>query len=453
MHSSLAATAPIDLDPLDADRTRHQGMLLRGSIVFLLLSTTVLQRFGLNFGSYSANVTLLAMFGVLGVALASSRLSFAVERVFLYVLCIAIAAASMLTNLNFSLIDRSSLSSLLLLVVMFLPFVFVLKPDPTGRNDADWVMRCFSNIALFCAFAGIAQFFAQFVMKPPWLFDFTESIPFILRGPSGFNTVIPVGSLFKSNGFFFREPSGFSFTMAFALLVEVALYKRLPRIGAFALALLLTYSGTGILALFIGLLFPLGLRTVLRLGAVALVGGLVVVALGDVLNLSFTLGRVGEFGSERSSAYIRYIAPFRVIADTMMSDAWSFWLGHGPGTIYRLGPSSSYDFHDPTWAKLLFEYGVLGFVAFVALFATALYRPRVPQQLRAVLFFSWLLMGGHLLTPENNYFTLTLVGLMPLAGVALGRGVVTGASSGADAELSSPPDPTMVAKPSGTETR
>lgn len=421
MHS-LTAMASLDAEPpLDAAVSRRQGMLLRGSIVFLLLSTTVLQRFGLNLGSYSANVTLLAMYAVLAIALASGRLSFALDRVFIYVLCIAVAAGSMLANLNLAQIDRSSFSSLILLAAMFFPFVFVLKPDPQGRNDADWVMRAFLNVALICALAGIAQFFAQFVFRPPWLFDFTEYIPYVMRGPGGYNTVIPVGSLFKSNGFFFREPSLFSFVMALALLAECVLYRRIVRIASFGLALLVTYSGTGILALFLGLLFPLGLRTLLRLGVVALIGGLAVLLLGDVLNLSFTLDRIGEFGSERSSAYIRYIAPFRVIADTMMSDAWTFWLGHGPGTIYRLGPMSAYEFHDPTWAKLLFEYGVLGFGAFVALFVVMLNRSRVPIQVRAALFFSWLIMGGHLLMPENNYLALIVVGFMPLAGLALAR--------------------------------
>jgi hypothetical protein len=415
-------TATVDspsLEPGAAPQLMSRGMLLRASIVFLLLSTTVLQRFGLNLGSYSANVTLLAMYAVLGIAVASGRLSFSMDRVFIYVLSIALAAGSMLANVNLAQIDRSSFSSLILLAAMFFPFVFVLVPDPQGRNDADWVMRAFLNVALFCAVAGIAQFFAQFVVRPPWLFDFTEYIPYVMRGPSGYNTVIPVGSLFKSNGFFFREPSLFSFVMALALLAEGLLYRRMVRIAIFGLALLLTYSGTGILTLFIGLLFPLGLRTLLRLGAVALIGGLAVLLLGDVLNLSFTLGRIGEFGSERSSAYIRYIAPFRVIADTMVSDIWTFWLGHGPGTIYRLGPSSSYEFHDPTWAKLLFEYGVLGFVAFVAMFLVMLNRPRIPIQVRAALFFSWLIMGGHLLMPENNYLALVVVGFMPLAGGAL----------------------------------
>lgn len=416
------STAALDHSPIEPYASRRwlpHGTVLRWSIVFLLLSTTVLQRFGLNLGSYSANVTLLAMYLVLLVALAAGRLSFSVDRVFLYVLCVVVAAASLFANVNLSTTDRSSLSSLILIMAMYLPFMFVLKPDPLGGNDADWVMRVFSNIALFCAVAGIAQFFAQFAMRPPWLFDFTESIPYLLRGPSGYNTVIPVGSFFKSNGFFFREPSGFSFVMAMALIVEGALYRRVPRMAAFGLALLVTYSGTGMLALFIGLLFPLGMRTVLRLGAVALVGALVFVVLGDALNLSFTLGRVGEFSSEKSSAYVRYIAPLRVVTDGFGDSNWAVWLGHGPGTIFRAGPTAAYEFHDPTWAKLLFEYGLLGFVAFVALFVVMLHRPRVPSPVRAVLFASWLIMGGHLLSPESNYLTLVLIGFMPLLGAAL----------------------------------
>jgi hypothetical protein len=80
----------------------------------------------------------------------------------------------------------------------------------------------------------------------------------------------------------------------------------------------------------------------------------------------------------------------------------------------------SYEFHDPTWAKLLFEYGALGFVTFVGLFLTALRRPGIPLQLRAALFWGWLIMGGHLLSPEQNFLTLMLVGLTPFGSV-IGR--------------------------------
>jgi len=143
-----------------------------------------------------------------------------------------------------------------------------------------------------------------------------------------------------------------------------------------------------------------------------LAGALIYAVFDDALNLSFTLGRLGEFNSDRSSGYIRYIAPGRLLAELFASDPWSAWVGHGPGTVFRT--LREYEFHDPTWAKLLFEYGGLGFGAAFLLFLVMLRRPGIPIQVRAVLFWAWLIMGGHLLSPEQNFLTLALVGLMPL---------------------------------------
>jgi O-antigen ligase len=198
--------------------------------------------------------------------------------------------------------------------------------------------------------------------------------------------------------------------MALACIVEAATHRRVRRIACFGFALLLTYSGTGILALLIGMLFPLGKKTLLRVLALGCAASVVLLLLGNVLNLSFTLGRIDEFGSERSSAYIRYIAPLRLVTETFDASAWSAWLGHGPGAISR--ETRGYEFHDPTWAKLLFEYGALGFIAFLGLFLVALAQRGVPAQIRAALFFAWLMMGGHLLSPEQNFLTLALVGLL-----------------------------------------
>ncbi|MET0410782.1 MAG: hypothetical protein ABW217_05780, partial [Polyangiaceae bacterium] len=88
-------------------------------------------------------------------------------------------------------------------------------------------------------------------------------------------------------------------------------------------------------------------------------------------------------------------------------------LGQGPGAVFR--QSLSYEFHDPTWAKLLVEYGVVGTALFLALFLAALAGSNVPVAVRASLFFYWLIMGGHLLSPEVNFMTLALVGLLPRA--------------------------------------
>lgn len=382
---------------------------LRVTLVFLIVSTTVLQRFGLNLGDYSLNASLSAIYVFLLVALLGGVLQLSSTRLLLYGASLAVATCSLLVNGAFSDADRSSFSSLMLLASMYLPFLFVVKRGTVAKIDTQFVLEAFSNVALFCALCGIVQFYAQFVIGADWLFDYTPYVPEVLRGPTGYNTVIPVGAYFKSNGFFFREPSGFSFLMAFAWIAEWTSLRRTTRLFAFGLALLLTYSGTGILTLLIAMLFPLGKRTVLQVVVLGAAGAFAIWALGDVLNLAYTLGRIDEFGSERSSAYIRYVAPFRLVADTLTREPWTLLIGHGPGTISR--ELRSYEFHDPTWAKLLFEYGVLGFSTFLALFLNTLRRAHIPIQIRAALFFAWLLMGGHLLSPEQNFLTLGLVGL------------------------------------------
>jgi hypothetical protein len=133
--------------------------------------------------------------------------------------------------------------------------------------------------------------------------------------------------------------------------------------------------------------------------------------LGDLLNLTYTLSRITEFGSERSSAYHRYVGPVRLIASSFDLASASTWLGHGPGTIRHA--KAAFDFHDPTWAKLMFEYGMLGTAAVVTLFRAALSRHEVRPEIRATLFVSWLLLGGNLLAPEHVYLCLALVTLLP----------------------------------------
>lgn len=389
-----------------SDLGRHRAV--RASIVFILLSVTVLQRFGVNLGSYSLNMAIIAMYVAIATALLAGSLQLSRERLILVFAGLAVAMLSLLAN-NAS--PKASASSMMLLILMYLPYTCVLRKGSLGPVEATWSLRVFSDIALFCAYFGIVQFYAQFVIHAPWLFDFSPYIPSFLQGPDGYNTVIEVGSRHKSNGFFFREPSAASFIVALALLVELALYKRVWRLICFALALLVTYSGTGLLTLAIGLLLMLRAHSITRaMGFVAL-GAAAFVLLRGPLDLDFTVGRLAEFKSPHSSAYIRYMAPMRLIGDTFNTEAWTLWLGHGPGSISR--EVQRYEFHDPTWSKLIFEYGIAGLASFIALTVVSLRRSAAPFAVRATLWFSWLVMGGHLLSPESNYLTLALVTFMP----------------------------------------
>jgi hypothetical protein len=400
----MTSASPALVDP----RARS---LVRFGMVTLLLSVTVLERFGVNLGPLSTSTALVAGYLFLALAALAGALSLSAERCLLYGVGVSVALVSLLFNET-----AASLPSLVLLAAMYLPFVFMLRPGSLADDDAAWVMSRFLDVAFFCAICGVAQFAAQSVVHADWLFDFTRYIPEKLRATGTFNTVIPMGSFNKSNGFFFREPSGFSYLMALGVLAEAFTRRRKSRLAALGLALLLTYSGTGLLALLLGTLHPFGPKTLLRLAVIAVVGGLVFWLLGDTLNLSFTLGRVSEFNSSYSSGYMRYVAPARLVMESVDSSWWAPWFGHGPGTIFRT--VRDYEFHDPTWAKLLFEYGGAGFLAFVGLFLTMLRRPSSPLQVRAALFWGWLIMGGHLLSPEQNFLALALIGFTP----ALARG-------------------------------
>jgi hypothetical protein len=385
------------------------------SVTVVVLSATVFSRFAINLGSYQLNFSQITVCVLLAVSLLSRDLAIAPRRFLAYCACIFVAITSFVLNRDFSPIDRSAWTSLLFLVVVYFPLVFVLWTKESPDHHVQWTIRMFSNVALFCALAGIAQFYAQFVISSDWLFDFRPYIPDGLRGDGG-NTVIPIGyggTVYKSNGFFFREPSGASYVMALGLLFELAFFRRLFRMAVFAFALALTYSGTGLLALLIGIVFSFRWRTTGRMCAILAVAGLCAWAASDVLNLSFTLNRINEFSSEGSSGYARYVGPMHLVRDNLFSQPWSFWLGLGPGTISRMSQAAyAFQFHDPTWAKLLVEYGVLGFTAFLALMLVCIQQPSLPVQVKAVLFFNWLVMGGHLLTPDAVYLTFVLSGLL-----------------------------------------
>jgi hypothetical protein len=163
--------------------------------------------------------------------------------------------------------------------------------------------------------------------------------------------------------------------------------------------LLLTYSGAGLLCLGVAMLFPLGQRTVLRVGGVAALAAAVYFILGDVLNLSYTLARAGEITSESSSAYCRFVYPGVATLEQLDAEPWTSLLGHGPGTMVRMGATCA-DGHQTTYGKLLFEYGLLGALVFGALLAGALNRSGAPIRIRAALAITWLLLGGNLVASE-----------------------------------------------------
>jgi hypothetical protein len=403
---------------LIAGSTRRPGRdlapaVLRVLVVCVLASVLIFCRFGLNLGAYSLEPALIALYALVVGAYACDCLEVSLLRLALLASGLAVGAASYWINTECARVDASSASSLLLLFVIHLPFVFAIREERAGFRGSEFATSAFQNLALFCAVAGIVQFLAQFFVQSPWLFDFTPLIPEPLRATGMYNTVIPVGRLYKANGFFGREPSGFSFVTSLALLIEWSGRRRRVRLATYAVALLLSYSGTGIVTLLLGSMLPLGRKALSRVATLVIGGALIFWALADVLNLEFTLKRIGEFQNPTSSGYIRYIAPIRLVHDNLFTESWSLWLGHGPGSISH--HTEAYEFHDPTWAKLFYEYGLLGLVLFSLLFVVTVRASAATSQVGGVLFVTWLVIGGNLLAPGHDALTLVLAGLLSSA--------------------------------------
>jgi hypothetical protein len=398
-------------------RTHDEGeatpppALLQLALKLLILGIVLTPRVGFAIGDSTLGLSLPLTCLFLAVLLHTGDLALDVASLALYCAFAVVACASYAFNASAGITEPPSIASLALLLALYLPFVLTRRPGAHTAGQWRWMMGFYADVLLFVALVGIAQFYLQFVYRPDWLFDPSILLPPAIRGQGIYNTAISTGSFLKANGLFSREPSGFSFLAAFGLLVEWALFKRKLRMLCLLLALLLSYSGTGLLALGIALLFPLRLRLLLVLGAAAGVLLALEAALGDPLNLALTFARVGEFASPGSSAYQRYISPMLLVDANLLSTPWAPWIGHGPGMIQKIWVA--YDSHDPTWAKLLFEYGVLGFITCLTLMVFKFASPAIPLRLRAVLFFCWLVMGGHLLSPELVCLLYVLLAVWP----------------------------------------
>ena len=402
--ASMPFTAPVFGEGKAAAASSMR--LIKAGVVLILLCAFVFQRFGINVGGYFLEFSLIAQYVMVTCVLFSGAFRFDTVSVMLLAITVVFAVLSYLMNA-----DYASVSSLFLLLTVYFPYVLTLSPKIETEKLWRWTARTFTNVATFIALAGIIQFFAQTVVHQPWLFDFGYLMPPIIRQPEGYNTVYSMGTFIKSNGFFLREPSSLSGLMGLALVFEWTLFRRPVRLATYALALVVSYSGSGILILLIAFLFPLSYKTVLRYIFLGVVGGLILYFLGAALNLSVFVDRASELGSEQSSGYARFVAPFLTLIKLFASDPWTPLVGHGPGMISRV--FIHYGAHDPTYAKLLFEYGALGGVSMLIFVAISCRRSPAPVRIKGMFFFTWLVNGGALMTTAGTTMIYIFLAMWP----------------------------------------
>jgi hypothetical protein len=395
--------------------------LVKAAIVFAMLALTVLDRFGLRVSAEgSLPVGMMAMYALAAAMLLGGVAQLNPRAALAYLAVVTVATVSLLLNAAYAPVPFLSKMSLLFLMVLYAPLCLSLRQGAVPHELWRWTLSLYISFAVLVGVAGITQYFIQFIFRPPWLFDYTPLIPEAIRvtqAYGGWNTDYTVLSTTasawtKSNGFFMREPSFFSVVMALGLICEMSVGRRKWVMAVLIMGLLLSYSGSGLLCLALALLFPLGRGTVARAVAfMALAAGLFLL-FGDALHLSYTLDRRDEFLVKNSSAYCRFIGPTLEVVRHVGTNPWTILLGNGPGSMPRMGTSCAF-WSQTTYAKLLFEFGLLGTLAFGVLMLGALNRSSAPVRLRVAAALAWLFLAGNLLDGLYLLFIYVISAMWP----------------------------------------
>jgi hypothetical protein len=390
----------------------------------MILIAILGQRIVLPFGGYEISVVLVSQYLILGTLLLRGAVTISSERLLFW--GAASAGLAISVALAYARGD-SSLTSFLLLLLAYSPLsLCIVQPQSLER-----LIRTFSALMSILALVGIVQVSGQVLGIPKY--DPLALLPEAFLSKS-FHNHIRLGfdaDYFKADGIVFAEPSFFSQFLAFAILLhinDVVLSARL-RIGKIVLllfllsAMFLTFSGTGVLALAVGLLWLIRRERLLMAAAI----GATLTSFATIAILlpwgHYFSSRLHEFQQEDSSAYRRFINPYvRVVQATLADDVVAL-TGHGPGTIDRLDERDEEAFVErdamsvvveedafrtfnmrsnrkealsPSFIKCFYEYGLFS-LPLLAYLATCFWSGGSPASLRAATFASLFFLGGNLL--------------------------------------------------------
>ena len=234
---------------------------------------------------------------------------------------------------------------------------------------------------------------------------------FLIQGYHYLNVLYFGSSLFKANGIFLLEPSFFSQLMAIGLLLELTYSKRFIAIAVFVFALIFSYSGTGLLVLAAGL--PLVLISQRRVDLLFGMLGLVLFAVlfATPLKLDVFLDRASEFSNPSSSAYIRFVSWYSLAQDALGHDALRALFGYGAGTFRQVSNEYASTAVEIFHAKLLIEYGLLGFFTYLGFLLYCIFSTRLTFALKVAAVVVTF-MGGAFTEPVTGV-VLTLLLIAP----------------------------------------
>jgi hypothetical protein len=385
-----------------SDARSRGARWLDGVIVFTpLLSATFLAKIAppVLGGARGLAIAFPLIVLALGLGLVTRRLQLVPHRLAFFLLMLSVLGMVQVVRG-----DSFSMLSVVLMAAVGLAFVPALR---AGGTNIDAALRFFCNVSAFIALLGVVQFGLQFVIGPELAFPIETLIPREHR-VLNINDRVPLyygAAIFKANGVVMMEPSVFSQLCALGLTAELIGKNRGRRLLLYAAALVVSYSGTGLLVLTVTLPLVVILHERWDLLVRGLIFAAVLALFADPLNLDVTLRRTGEFSSSSSSAAMRFTSWMTLFDEHLWNSPRAALFGHGAGTYADM--AADYGASEMAHSKIIFEFGVLGGALYLAFIIYCMLSSAAPWVLRIGMVIAYFMNGAY--TPATLGIAMSLL--------------------------------------------
>ncbi|PCI57311.1 MAG: hypothetical protein COB36_03345 [Alphaproteobacteria bacterium] len=376
-----------------------------GILLTMIIAATFLQKVAIPVADIQIFLGLPIIVGLTAFGFITRRLVLKSRNFILYLFMVGIIVLTQILGGHIF-----SFASMFLLIIVHCPYAFGLKANSAMPGIQ---FLYFQRIMVIIAIAGILQYAAQFIIGGDIAFFLDTMFPqsIIMQG---YNGTIPLqygSSFYKSNGVFLQEPSSFSQLLAVAIVVEAIYFKNWKRVVLFLAAISLTFSGTGLIILFA--LIPIYLIHYRKFFILTflLVAVLTAPLWGTFVGLGGTINRTREFTDTRSSGYARFVSIVPTLNTYIVPQTNTFLFGLGSGSILRTLTSneSDYEWHNPSWGKMIFEYGIIGGLAYFIFIGFVFWKGCGSVYIKAALLIQLMILGEFVLPPTLHSLILPLL--------------------------------------------
>jgi hypothetical protein len=392
-------------DPTSAEIAPKGKFAVWASILSILFFSQI----AYNIGEFPVSTAFICYALITLYLVTSGYASLSIPTLILYLIAGAFACLTMARTTSLA-----SWTSLLLLSALYAPFSFRLKNASDLEPIQQYIERAYVSAATAISVIAVIQIVLVNVFDASYLTNVYFILPEEIRGAGSYTFFREGGGIVKANGFFLRESGALSIVIGLAMIIEYFTRVRWRILAILAAGLFCSFSGSGILALILGFLMPRSLNRVPHFLISSLVFILVFSALYslEIPGLTIFFDRLSEFTTPGTSGYARFVAPMDMVQPSLDEGGATMWLGHGAGSYLRstglLG--LKYEINDPTWAKLIYEYGLVGLTLISALFVARVYSSNLRPEICNFILFVWV-SNGTLLSPDfaEVFWLLTLV--------------------------------------------